>query len=470
MSRHNPFLTITFRFTVALTGVLILGMCLQLVVIYEQIKSYEHVNSRGILRRTAELLSQEAPHELEVKVRDRSTNELRVSLNGAGLFDIDERYIVGDIHQWPKGLLPVNKIQTLSFRLRDGTVSSMRVLVVRVKGLDGRHDRYLVLAHTYMMASHFHQIIIHIALFSMLPILLFALVAGYLLSQKILNRVELTHHAIERIMKGNLQERLPIGRERDGLERVAGSVNHMLDRLERLMMAIRDVGNDIAHDIRTPLARLQARMNRIAKLPLSPTPQEIEKFNKAVDRCRGDIEQCFTVIKALLRIAEIENNLRKEGFSTFDVVSLIIDLADLYEPMAETKNVSLSVLLLVKERQIFADMHLLSEVVANLVDNAIKFTEPGGSVSIAVGEDAKRQLWIEVRDTGVGIAENEREAVLNRFYRTDKTRMVPGHGLGLSLVMPIIELHNATLDINYNVYNENAKGSIFRVLFPACSS
>ncbi|MDF7673872.1 HAMP domain-containing sensor histidine kinase [Acetobacteraceae bacterium ESL0709] len=466
MLSRNPLRTQSFRVAIALVGIVILGMAIQLSVIYEQVKSDEDEVSKVLLCRTAGLLLHDTPEELEAKVRDRSTNILQVSLNGAGLFDQNKRYIAGDIHRWPHRLQVSPEVQSMRFRFRDGTISLMHVLVKPVAGPKGQGQRYLVLAKSDLIGRHFSHIVAHMAILSMLPVIICALACAWLISQRILRRVERVYDTIQRIMNGNWQERLTVGRERDGLELISDAINQMLDRLERLMQAVRHVGNDIAHDLRTPLARLQARMDRLDNLSMSPTQKEIERFNGCLERSRADIGQCLTMITALLRIAEIENNRRREGFAVLDAVSLVVNIVDLYEPIAETENVSLTTLIPFQERRIYADLDLLNEVLANLVDNAIKFTPSGGSVCIALGEDVKRRTWIEVRDTGTGIAEEERDAVLGRFYRTDKTRMIPGHGLGLSLVMAIVDLHDAILEINHNVYSQNAKGSIFRVTFP----
>lgn len=469
MSHRNPFLTQAFRFALALVGIVILGMAIQLFIIYEQVKANEDEVSTGLLCRMANLLRSEKPEQLEAKVRDRSTNILQVSLNGAALFDQNRQYIVGDIHHWPQKLKITPEVQTVRFHFNDGTVSLMDVVVVPVQGPAGQRQRYLVLAHSDLIGRHFSHIVAHLAVMSMLPVILCALLCAYFLSQRILRRVDQVYDTIQRIMNGNWQERLAVGHNRDGLEHITGAINKMLDRLERLMQAVRHVGNDIAHDLRTPLARLKARMDRLSDLSPSPSAQEIGRFNHALERSRSDINQCLTMITALLRIAEIENNRRREGFAILDAVSLVVNIVDLYEPMAETKNVSLTIMSPFRERKIHADLDLLNEVLANLVDNALKFTPSGGEICLALGEEADHRTWIEVRDTGAGIAEEERDAVLGRFYRTDKTRMIPGHGLGLSLVMAIIDLHDASLEINHNVYNQDAKGSIFRVTFPLFS-
>nr|WP_255429094.1 HAMP domain-containing sensor histidine kinase [Saccharibacter sp. 17.LH.SD] len=309
----------------------------------------------------------------------------------------------------------------------------------------------------------------HVALLSVLPVVVFALIAGIFLSQRALARVQNIHQAIERIMKGDVHERLPVGRGNDSLVKLSVSVNHMLDRLEQLMGEMRDVGNDIAHDLRTPLARVQARLDRTAGLSSSLPVQQGEQLDKMLGQCRRDLEQCFSIITAILRIGEIESGQRRAGFSAMALGPLVADLVDLYEPIAEDRGIAVDVTGDEVTTPIFGDVDLLGEILANLLDNAIKFTRKGGWIRIAVGVRHDDRVFLEVSDTGIGIAAEDRDAVLGRFYRADKSRHIPGSGLGLSLVAAIVRLHNAVLDIESNVTETSSSGTTFRVIFPVFS-
>lgn len=463
------FRTATFRLTLGLVAVIIVGMGLQFSLLYGEMNGYEQLRSNDLLHRSAALLVQEEPHELEVKLRERSTNELRVFLNGAALFDRNHHCIAGDIPNWPKGLHSSPAVQPLTMTLPDGSRTMMRFLVVEVLGPAGEEDRLLVLARSRHMADELRYMVWHAAILSIVPIVLFSLLAGMLLSQRALARIKNIHQAIERIMKGDVHERLPIGRGRDDLERLSRSVNRMLDRLEQLMGEMRDVGNDIAHDLRTPLARVQARLDRASALSCDLPTEKGEVFEKAMGQCRRDLEQCFSIITALLRIGEIESGQRRAGFAPMSLGPLVTDIVDLYEPIAELENIALYVVLSDQPAQIVGDADLLNEVLANLLDNALKFTHQGGWVRVSVGLYNDHRVWVEVRDTGIGIAPEERAAVLGRFYRADKSRHIPGSGLGLSLVAAIIRLHDGVLEIEPNESDIAQSGTVFRVIFPSFS-
>jgi hypothetical protein len=246
--------------------------------------------------------------------------------------------------------------------------------------------------------------------------------------------------AVDRIMEGGLHERLPAGRGRDEMERLAGSVNRMLDRLEHLLDEIKGVGDDIAHDLRTPLARVRAGLDR-ARL----RPQGTDALQAAIDRAITDLDGCFAIITALLRIGEIENGRRRGGFARLDLREIAGEIVELYEPLAEAAGNQLS-----SDAgapvPLSGDRDLLIELAANLVDNAIKFTPAGGSVRLSTLERDGAPVLC-VADTGIGIAPDERGAVLKRFYRSDKSRHIDGSGLGLSLVGAIARLHGARIAI-----------------------
>ncbi|MBS1089228.1 sensor histidine kinase [Gluconobacter wancherniae] len=464
MFQADLFRTATFRLTLAFVVAIISGMLLQFALVYVQMNGYELERSNDLLQREAALLVRETPEQLEYEVRERSKTDLRVILNGAALFDLDHNMIVGDIKTWPQGLTLASRPQRVWIDPPGDRAYEMRFLAMEVLGPPGSDHRILVLARSMHMADELRYITKRAALISVVPIVVFALLAGIFLSHRALGRVKEMHEAIDLIMDGDVHERLPAGREQDDLERLAGSVNRMLDRLEHLLDEIRNVGNDIAHDLRTPLARVRARLERAAA-----TPHDAEYLNATIAQATLDLDQCFSIITALLRIGEIENGRRRAGFAQMDLSALIADIADLYEPIAETEGISLAVHGINQPITLYGDVDLLNEVLANLIDNAIKFTPAGGSVSVAAGTHDNGKIWLKVTDTGIGIPEDEREAVVGRFYRSDKSRHVPGSGLGLSLVSAILRLHGATLQIMANREDMKMPGSVFSVLFPAVS-
>jgi signal transduction histidine kinase len=218
-------------------------------------------------------------------------------------------------------------------------------------------------------------------------------------------------------------------------------VNGMLEKIEALVHEIAGVGNDIAHDLRTPLTRVRVSLQR--GQANSRTLDEAQAvFGNAI---RG-LDQSLAIITAILRIAEIEHNRRLAGFSQVALASLVQEVGDLYEPIAEEKGIALQVQA-GNEAMVHGDRDLLFEAVANIVDNAIKFTPKSGRVWVSL-MDGDGESVVRVSDTGPGISEDEREMVTRRFYRSDKSRQIQGVGLGLSLVAAILKLHDFRLTIS----------------------
>ncbi|GBR52830.1 two component sensor histidine kinase [Neokomagataea thailandica NBRC 106555] len=462
MFQTDIFRTATFRLTLAFVVAIIAGVSIQFMLVYGQMANYERARSTDFLRREADMLVRETPQELESAVRDRTKTDLRVILNGAALFDQMRNPIVGDIHAWPEGLQVSSEAQRLWVVPQKDRPFEMRFLAVEVPDLQGHPTgRILVLARSMHMADELRYITKRSALMSVVPIVLFALLAGVFLSHRALARVKEMREAIVRIMGGDLQERLPVGRERDDIERLASAVNRMLDRLEHLLDEIRDVGNDIAHDLRTPLARVRASLERVSG------SEDVEHLNAVVQRATQDLDQCFSIITALLRIGELENGRRRAGFAVTDLADVAAGIIDLYEPIAETQGITLRQEGLTSKALLYGDADLLSEVLANLVDNAIKFTPEGGEVGLRVDRKDDETIIVQVTDTGIGIPEHERGAVMGRFYRSDKSRHIPGSGLGLSLVSAILDLHGATLSISANRKGNVLPGSVFTMSFQA---
>jgi signal transduction histidine kinase len=246
---------------------------------------------------------------------------------------------------------------------------------------------------------------------------------------------------VQRIIAGDLRERLPHRNGNDPFSRLAVIVNGMLDEMETMINALAGVGNDIAHDLRTPLTRARLSLERGRTHATTP-----EQFQAVTDKAIGGIDQSLGIVTALLRLTEIENSRRSAGFGLVALHEILREVCDVYEPIAEDKSIELGVDI-DRKLDIWGDRDLLFEAVANLVDNAIKFTPAGGKVGLELLRGDKETI-VCVTDTGPGISEQEREAVLRRFYRSDKMRNTPGVGLGLNLVAAIIKLHGFRLVIH----------------------
>ena len=356
----------------------------------------------------------------------------------AGLFDAAGTRLAGNIDNVPPELGLDGVVR--SVRLDLFKKPAVHGLVVRAVGtrLDG--GDVLVMGRNVDETHEISSVVGQALALGLLPAFSLCLLAGAWLSVRAERRVEQVNQRVQRIVAGELRERLPKGNTDDSFARLAGIVNGMLDEMETMINALAGVGNDIAHDLRTPLTRVRLALERGRTHAAT-----LEELQETADKAIAGIDQSLAIVTALLRLTEIENNRRMSSFGDVALDEILREVCDVYEPIAEDKRVALGVVIDSKV-QVWGDRDLLFEAVANLVDNAIKFTPSGGRVELGLEAEDDTAL-VRVSDTGPGIGEQEREAVLRRFYRSDKMRNTPGVGLGLSLVAAIVKLHGFRLII-----------------------
>ncbi|WP_223799026.1 sensor histidine kinase [Sphingomonas nostoxanthinifaciens] len=255
-------------------------------------------------------------------------------------------------------------------------------------------------------------------------------------------RFDAAAFAIQEIMRGDLSRRLPTGGTSSDLDRLVIVVNAMLDEIERLMGEVKGVCDGIAHDLRTPLTRIVAGLERVQRR--TPAP---EGYAAAVDDAVAELRAVLRTFSAMLRIAEIEDGARRKGFQDVDLATIVQDVVDFHEPVAEDRSIALSFEHDPERITVLSgDPGLLFTAISNLVDNALKFTPPHGRVSVGL-HDSDGMLAIVVSDTGYGIDPDERNAVFRRFYRSEDSRHTPGNGLGLALVAAVARLHDLSVAI-----------------------
>jgi signal transduction histidine kinase len=274
----------------------------------------------------------------------------------------------------------------------------------------------------------------------LVPAVLLCLSVGWALSARAHRRIVEVSERVQHIVAGNFHERLPHRNGDDSFSNLARIVNGMLDEMEILIQSLAGVGNDIAHDLRTPLTRARLALERG-----STKARTLEELQTVSDQAIAGIDQSLAIVTAIMRLAEIEKSQRLAGFGEVALADLIREVGDMYDPIAEDKGIAL-LIHSSDELTAYGDRDLLIEAVANLVDNAVKFTPGGGRVEIGLIPGHGESI-VRVRDTGSGISEHERDAVLRRFYRSDKVGHTSGLGLGLNLVAAIARLHGFRLTI-----------------------
>lgn len=270
--------------------------------------------------------------------------------------------------------------------------------------------------------------------------LLLGLGGGVLISQSWLKRVDSINQISREIMAGNLSLRIPVTSRGDELDLLARNLNRMLNRIEDLLESLRQVTDNVAHDLRTPLNRLRSRLEVALIEDRGST-----EYRNVIELAVTEADELLHTFNAMLTIAEAEAGRDGPGDGVHDLGGLAEHVAELYAPLADQEGLELTTHL-EEGVEIHGNAHLLSQMAANLVDNAIKYTKAPGVVSIYVHQKRGVPEFI-VLDSGPGIPDAQKKNVLKRFYRLDESRQSPGNGLGLSLVATVARIHNATLSL-----------------------
>ena len=268
-----------------------------------------------------------------------------------------------------------------------------------------------------------------------------AILGGVLTSLGALRRVEAINGITRRIMEGDLGRRVPLRGTGDEFDRLAANTNVMLDRIQLLMEGLRQVSNDIAHDLRTPLTHLGQRLEAARG-----GPRTAEAYEAAIEAASGDVDTILRVFASLLRIAQVEAGTRRSGFAHLDLSALVSSIAEVFGPVAEDAGQTL-VARVAPGLHLDGDRDLLTQMLANLVENAIRHAGPGARITLSLCRDGDR-FAAEVADTGPGIPAAERARVFGRFVRLKSSRPGEGHGLGLALVKAVADLHGFVMSLS----------------------
>lgn len=421
--------TTTFRLTVLYGLLFALGTLALLGMVYLQSVVFLTRRVDGILETEAAGLARSVRPGLRQRIQEE------LALNGDktnifALFAADGTWRTGNLSALPAETRvdgpPIEIPPSRSFP------ASARIIVRRLPSGD-----LLVVGRDVSQLQQMRAIVASALGWSGVSILLVGLACGTALSIGPLRRLRSLQAAAQDVALGNLERRLPAGSRGDELDMLATTVNNMMDEVERLMSEVKGATETIAHDLLTPLSRATIALSRIQQSP-SVEPEEVARVTTS-------LHELLERFRAILRIAELDSRQRRAGFSRVDLAEVIAPIEDLYQPLAEAGGVRL---LLVRGPSAYveADPKLLFEAVCNLVDNAIKFAGSGSTVRVRLGDDPSAPRII-VQDDGPGIPADKRAAVLQRFYRADRSRPIPGSGLGLSVVAAIVRLHGFELTL-----------------------
>jgi len=338
-------------------------------------------------------------------------------------------------------------METAYRRLEDPETAEHHALV-RVLQLPGGFR--LLVGRDLEERERLFDIIATAGRWSVAIVIILGVAGGVFVSKRVLNRVDAMTLTAQTIMAGDLSERLPIAGSGDELDRLASNLNAMLERIEALMRGLKEVSDNVAHDLRTPLTRLRNRAEEALR-----TSKDEPGYRSALEATIEESDGLIGTFNALLMIARAESGEARENMSEFDAAEVAQDVSELYEPLADTKGLALRVE--ATPAPVKGNRELVSQALANLVDNAIKYAEPQGhaangtpaEIVVTAGSEGDR-IKLAVRDGGPGIPEADREHVIERFVRLERSRTKPGSGLGLSLAAAVARLHGGELKLEDN--------------------
>jgi signal transduction histidine kinase len=371
--------------------------------------------------------------------------------------------LAGNVGSLEPGVLESEGWVETAYRRLEEPESAEHNALVRVTRLPGG-IRILIGRDLEERERMFH-IITLAGRWSVAIVIVLGILGGIFVSRRVLNRVDAMTGTAQTLMAGDLSGRLPVTGSGDEFDRLALNLNGMLTRIEQLMRGLKEVTDNVAHDLKTPLTRLRNRCEAALRSAKSET-----EFRSVLEQTIEESEGLIRTFDALLMIARAESGEVREGMSEFDAAEVARDVSELYEPLAEDKGLTLEVD--VKQRAaVKGNRELVSQALANLVDNAIKYAAPAdkalpgavnGARGIRVTADAEPdRIVLTVSDHGPGIPTADRSRVVDRFVRLEQSRSQPGSGLGLSLVSAVARLHGGELKLE-----DNAPGLRARIMLP----
>jgi signal transduction histidine kinase len=350
------------------------------------------------------------------------------------LVDPQMRPVAGNVPAWPKEA--ANQGKWMQFKVTVPFGDETREHEMRAKSFPVPGGYRMLVGHDVQERQDVKNLMMRGLIAAVVATMLLGLGGGFWMGRRILAQAGAISAVATQIMRGDLSQRLPVRDAEDEINKLAREINGMLDKIEQLTLGMRTVLDSAAHDLRTPLNRLQATaeaaMSQLAAA--SPERRVLERVTSEVDRMRGTLD-------ALLRIALAETGtVAREAV---DLSELVASMVELYAPVSEERGIGLESSVIAGEH-VQGSRQLLAQALANLLDNAIKFTPEGGHIRVLLRREGAGPEVI-VEDDGPGIPADKREIVLGRRVRLDEARKFPGSGLGLSLVAAVTKLHGARL-------------------------
>lgn len=342
--------------------------------------------------------------------------------------------LAGNLESWPGAPAIINGWAEVELRRIDDPGGPPHTIRARLFQLAGGF--HLLVGRDTAERKDFRRIMEEGILWALVPILLVGLGSGIFVGRYAVRRVDAVAATSREIIKGDLTRRVPLSGSGDEFDRLSRGINEMLEQIDTLMTGMRVVTDSLAHDLRSPLTRAKGSIELALR-----KETDAETYRSALEQTNTEIDMILRTFEALINIAEAEAGINRLNLTPLDLSELATDLYEMYQPIAEDAEIELTSDI-AEEVGVKGNRQMLGQAIANLLENAVKFTPAGGTINISLSKMDGHPV-LEVADSGPGIPEEDRERVLDRFVRLDSSRSAPGSGLGLSLVAAVARLHRA---------------------------
>ena len=440
---NNPFNFVSFRLIFIYTVLLGLSVSLVLMFLYfTTARDIELEADQKIIKKVEDL------NNIYLRFREQGLfnyirrETSRATLDIYRLYDSDNNYLAGNI------LTELEDIKNnddgwLEFSYKVTENGKDRIFYGRGRELiTPRQNFRLIVGRVVNDEKVLKERFFYSSLWSILLIFFLGVFGGYFLSRNFLKRISDINRTSKKIMDGNLKERLPISRGKDELNELSSNLNDMLDRLDSLMSNMKEVTDNVAHDLRTPLNRIRTNL----EITLMSNPN-VEEYKKSFEEAINETDNLIKTFNSILSISKVDSGASDLDKSELNLKELIINMHDLYEPITEGSGIKLNYE--ATENIVFkGNYNLLSQSLANLIENAVNYGSTNLDPTINVGAkqtDDKISLWVS--DNGVGINDQDKEKVVERFVRLDTSRSLKGSGLGLNLVKSAVRFHQGKFQL-----------------------
>lgn len=381
---------------------------------------------------------------------EHDTEEMALYL----LINKKQKFLAGNLEKWPDNIQQNGKWMTFWIENTGSTRDDKGPIQVLGRAITFKNGTKMLVGYNLKHLEQLQRVILNVLVGSIGITLIVAVTFGFITTHIISRRLETVNQACRLVMKGNLKERINVSGGGDAFDTLAENFNSMLAWISDLIAGIEDISHNIAHDLRSPLSRLRNRLENIVRQEMDPATTLTE-----IRGSIGEIDTLIQTFNAILRISQAQAGAGIEHFGKCNLAEILHNVIEFYLPLAEEKG------LILRARiddniEINGDKHLLVQALANLVDNAIKYTPSGGKILIVLLVTT-RYIEFSIADNGSGIPEAYYSKVKERFFRLDSSRSTHGSGLGLSLVDAVVKLHGGTM-----VFADNKPGLKVMITFP----